>query len=351
MLCAMGAHARRFVALLAAALGGAALAVSAASGSSPQTVTLGNASGEPNRNICSAMSDCTYLPYAGASDPELQVPFVGTVTSFSVNAGSSEGQVELRVLRPGESGHFTAVGTSPLETLSKLGINSFSVSLPVGQGDVLALDNESSAIVFEASTGTASTYYFEPAIAEESTKTPSAEAPDRLLLSAEVQASPTTTTTTAPSTSTATTPVPPPVAEPTPPVLSELAQTHAVWREGNRPATISSTRAPVGTTFSFILNEQASVRLLITRQLSGRKVAHRCVAQTKANAKHGSCTRTEPAGGLSLAGHGGANSVFFDGQLSPTRGLKPGRYVVAITAANAAGTSAIHRLSFLVVRR
>ena len=177
--------------MLAAASGGAALAVSAASGSSPQIVTLGNASGEPNSNICSGI-DCTYVPYAGASDPELQVPFDGIVTSFSVNAGSTGGQVELRVLRPAAGEQFTAVGTSPAETLSVTGINTFSVSLPVEQGDVLALDNESSALVFEASTGAASTHYFDPGLAEGATKTPSADAPDRLLLSAEVQVPPPT---------------------------------------------------------------------------------------------------------------------------------------------------------------
>jgi hypothetical protein len=184
----MGVSARGFVALLAAASGSAVLAASAAGGSALQVVTLGNARGEPNRNVCLAMTNCTYVPYAGASDPELQVPFDGTVTSFSVNAGSAGSQVELRVLQPAMGGHFTAVGTSPPETLSMTGINTFGISLPVEQGDVLALDNESSALVFEASTGTASTFYFEPALAEGSTEAPGASASDRLLLSAEVQA-------------------------------------------------------------------------------------------------------------------------------------------------------------------
>jgi alpha-tubulin suppressor-like RCC1 family protein len=185
--CAVEVPARILVALLAAASGSAAFAVSAAGGSAPQTVTLGNASGEPNSNICSGSDDCTYVPYAGASDPEMQVPFDGTVTSFSVNAGSTGGKVELRVLRPAAGGRFTAVGTGPMETLGVTGINTFSVSVPVEQGDVLALDNESSALVFQASSGSASTRYFEPAIAEGSTGTPGASSPDRLLLSAEVQ--------------------------------------------------------------------------------------------------------------------------------------------------------------------
>lgn len=307
--------------MLAAASGCAVLAAPTASGSSPQVVTLGNASGSATENLCSSF-DCTYLPYAGASDPELRVPFAGTVTSFSVNAGSEGGQVELRVLRPRSSEQFTAVGTSAPETL-RVGMNTFSVSLPVATGDVLALDNESGAIIFEKASGSQSTYYFDPAISEESTQAPGKTAPLRLLLSAEVRAAPAVA-----------------------PVLSDVAQTHRVWREGTRLAAISSRLAPVGTTFSFGLSEPATVKVAFTRRLSGREVAHRCVAQERANAGKRSCTRTQTAGRLSLAGHGGVDRIKFDGRLSSRSRLKPGRYTATISASNAAGTSRPHSLSF-----
>jgi hypothetical protein len=50
----------------------------------PQTVTLGNVIGSTTAkvNICPAMIDCTYVPFASASNPALQVPFNGIVTSF-----------------------------------------------------------------------------------------------------------------------------------------------------------------------------------------------------------------------------------------------------------------------------
>jgi hypothetical protein len=175
--------------------------------------------------------------------------------------------------------------------------------------------------------------------------------PDRLLLSAEVQASSSTTTTTAPPTSTAGTPAPPAATPHGPPVLSDLSQTHAVWREGGGPTSIASRRAPLGTTFLFVLNEQASVRLIFSRQLSGRQVGHRCVVQNRADASRRSCLRSLAAGGLSLAGRSGAEKVLFQGRLSSTRELEPGRYVVAVSAANAAGTSAVHTLRFTVLRR
>lgn len=325
---AVGAQPRKIVASLAGASAGAALAAAAASGSSAQVITLGNASGEPKANICLAMTDCTYVPFAGPGDPALQAPFAGTVTSFSVNAGNIGGEVELRVLRPGAGEKFTGVATSPPETLDATGINTFTVSLRAAKGDVLALDNESSALLFEKVSGGASTHYFEPELKEEVTGVPEETAPVRLLLSAEMLAAPVVA-----------------VA----PVLSDFAQTHRVWRAGSKPVTISS-RAPIGTTFSFALNEQASVRLAFSRRLAGRKVGHRCVAPDRANARRRRCTLTTSAGALTLAGHEGVDRIAFDGRLSATRRLRPGAYSVTVRASNSSGASAAHSLSFQVAR-
>ncbi|HEY6398842.1 MAG TPA: hypothetical protein VIX82_15440, partial [Solirubrobacteraceae bacterium] len=92
----------RFAAIalaLVAAAGGLLVAVAVGSaGAAPVTVTLGSTSGTPSQNICVAGINCTYVPFVGVSNPGLQVPFDGTVTSFSVNAGSSGNTVRLRVL-------------------------------------------------------------------------------------------------------------------------------------------------------------------------------------------------------------------------------------------------------------
>ena len=82
-------------------------------------------------------------------------------------------------------------------------------------------------------------------------------------------------------------PSPAPNASPTPaavgPKLTRIAQSHTTWREGNRLATFARRtrkRPPVGTTFSFVLNESARVALAFSQQAAGRNVQGSCVGQT-----------------------------------------------------------------------
>jgi len=66
-----------------------------------------------------------------------------------------------------------------------------------------------------------------------------------------------------------------PVALPlTAPVLSSLSETAKTWREGNALAHITAKKKkkPVGTTFSFGLNEPASVTFAFTEPASGRMI-------------------------------------------------------------------------------
>jgi hypothetical protein len=134
------------------------------------------------------------------------------------------------------------------------------------------------------------------------------------------------------------------------PVISAARQSNSRWREGKALARISgSKRPPIGTTFSFSLNEQASVSFGFTQQASGRKVGSNCVAQTRSNARRKPCTRTVTAGTLSFAGHGATNTVSFQGRVSPTQKLKPGTYTLVITATNSAGArSAPVSLNFTI---
>jgi hypothetical protein len=78
--------------LVAAGVAGLVAAVAVATASSPpQTVTLGSTSSTASSNVASCPSGitCTFVPFSGASTPELQVPFDGTVTSFSINSGTA----------------------------------------------------------------------------------------------------------------------------------------------------------------------------------------------------------------------------------------------------------------------
>src|SRR5262249_50421095 len=57
------------------------------------------------------------------------------------------------------------------------------------------------------------------------------------------------------------------------PVLSNPAQSHSTWALGNKLASFAKKpKTPVGTTFSFALNEQAHVSFVFTQLASGRRV-------------------------------------------------------------------------------
>jgi hypothetical protein len=340
---------------MAAAAGLAvAVAIATASAQSGHTVTLGNASGTPTENICVASIDCTYVPYTNVGNPTLQVPFDGTVTSFSVNSMSSTGTVRLRVLRPAGSGKFTGAGTGAPETLAA-GMNTFKASLPVKAGDVLALDNESSALIFESPVPPAIAAYYElPPLGDGETAEPNNNAPGkRLLLSAVVEA-PNPTPTTPTTTSTSTTPtgtLPGSTTPPVPPVVTALTQSHRAWRVGNALAKLARSRPPIGTTFSFALDQQASVQFAFAQRAVGRKVAGKCAAPTRGNRHGRACKRAVPRGTLTLSGHAGTDRLSFQGRVSASKRLSPGAYTLTVTASNASGQRSVAKsISFSIVR-
>jgi len=118
------------------------------------------------------------------------------------------------------------------------------------------------------------------------------------------------------------------------PVISAAGESHHVWREGIRLASVSRKLPPIGTTFSFTLNEQAAVSFAFTRRVGGREVAGKCVAQTHGNARKRTCRRTVTQATLAFHGHFDANKVSFQGRLSRTRKLPTGAYTLLITAVN-----------------
>jgi len=135
------------------------------------------------------------------------------------------------------------------------------------------------------------------------------------------------------------------------PSLTGLSETHTRWREGTAPVRISThkrKRAPLGTIFSFSLNEAASVTLQFTETATGRRSAGKCVVQTTKNRHKRACTRTLIVGTLTLAGHTGANEVSFDGLLSNHKKLEPGSYAISATASAAGKSSTTSSLRFTI---
>lgn len=319
---------------------GLAAQIASAGATAPVIVTLGSTTGTPSQNLCVASIVCTYLPFAGVANPELQVPFDGTVTSFSVHAASAGNTVSLRVLHPARGGGFTGVGSSPPETLAAA-ITTFTVSMPVKAGDLLGLDNADSALVFDSTDPNPITAYYElPSLADGQTAAPNHNVSGyRLLLSATVEASGSASTTTTTTTTIA------------PPVVTNLRQSHRAWLEGSKLAKFSRKRTlPVGTTFSFALNHAARVRFGFAQQLTGRRVSGRCVAQNSANRGHPACRRAALRGRLLLTGHAGINRAVFQGRISRSAKLAVGTYTLVVSAANGAGASQPRTLTFTIAR-
>ena len=132
--------------------------------------------------------------------------------------------------------------------------------------------------------------------------------------------------------------------------ISSVRETNPVWRLGNRLARLSAHRAPVGTVFSFALTSAARVRFEFVTHARGRRVNGRCILSTRSNRHARSCRRTLKSGTLALAGHQGTNRLSFQGRLSSTRTLTPGRYTLTIAASGAGGRSYGRPLSFTIVR-
>lgn len=142
--------------------------------------------------------------------------------------------------------------------------------------------------------------------------------------------------------------VPPTAA--TRPSISHVTQSHRTWQRGNTLASLAKHRPPVGTTFSFVLNGSATVSLVFTRQRPGRDVHNQCLAPTKKNRHHPVCQRIAVAGSLKSLAHAGINMIVFDGRLSRSTALAPGRYRLLITASNSAGHAAGAPLTFTIVK-
>lgn len=133
--------------------------------------------------------------------------------------------------------------------------------------------------------------------------------------------------------------------------VSNATQSHKRWREPRNPkrATFSKTLPPVGTTFKFRLGGPARVRFDFKQRAPGRLVHGVCVARTNGNKDKAKCARTVIRGLFSFAGHGGLDTVRFQGRLSASKKLKPGKYVLVITAHTPGVGSTFTRLAFTIV--
>ena len=139
---------------------------------------------------------------------------------------------------------------------------------------------------------------------------------------------------------------------PKPPSLSLLKQSASTWREGNELAQVSAQRKPpVGTTFSFGLDQLATVTFTFTQRATGRVASGKCVAQTNHNKHKPHCSLIRVAGVLHLSAHRGTNHVVFQGRISRSHRLKPGGYTLVVIATARGNSSPRSTLKFTIVTR
>jgi len=143
-----------------------------------------------------------------------------------------------------------------------------------------------------------------------------------------------------------------PASQPAP-TITAVRESHAVWREGTRLAAIARTRrarTPVGTAVQFTLNTAASVTLAFTQTASGRTVGARCVKATRRNRRRHRCRLTVTVGAIAFPGaHAGVDTIAFQGRLTSTARLRPGRYAILLTASDPAGRAQARGPSFTIL--
>jgi hypothetical protein len=142
---------------------------------------------------------------------------------------------------------------------------------------------------------------------------------------------------------------PPAVAQA--PTLTHATQTYSRWRKPGAQShgDHGKRTVPVGTTFSFELDEPASVTLSFIRQVPGLRVGRFCVALARRTEDRHNCTRHLPTGTLTLPAHAGKNYLHFAGTISK-RELKPGNYTLVLTASASGKQSPATQLNFTIER-
>jgi hypothetical protein len=116
-------------------------------------------------------------------------------------------------------------------------------------------------------------------------------------------------------------------------------------------ATATAAQHKTGTAFRYMLSESATVKIVISQRLPGRRSGNQCLAPTKKLAKAKRCTLLLARGTLTRTSHAGASVVAFSGRIASTP-LKPGSYQATLTATDSAKrTSKAQTIGFAIVKR
>ena len=148
----------------------------------------------------------------------------------------------------------------------------------------------------------------------------------------------------------------PGVLQPARPAISRVSLTHRRFRVGRVRTAVSARRRavsiPLGTTFRFVLDRAASVKIAFARQASGLRSGRRCVSPSRRlrRARARRCTRLVAIrAALMRTGGAGAHAVPFSGRIGRSA-LAPGTYRATLTPSSGGALGAPRALSFGVVR-
>ena len=304
-------------------------------GAQAADVTIGsNLAGAANTNVCSAGITCTYLQTSGGT-PVAVSPVTGTVVRWRLKAGSLGGAVKLRVLRPAGTS-FTAVGSSAVVTVTS-DLNTFTTSVPIQAGDVVAMDNDSEGLYFTNSPAVTLPLlkWFQPAIPDGMTSAPSNQQTNvELLMNADVTP--------------AVAGAPPPGAAPAPtPAISKLSVKPRAFRAAKSGSSVARKRPPIGATVSYTLSVDATVTVSVERAKQGRRRGGRCRKPTGGQ-RGRRCTRyVRVKGAFNVGGTAGANKFKFTGRIGDRR-LAKGRYRLVTTPTTGTKTGTAARARFRI---
>ena len=144
---------------------------------------------------------------------------------------------------------------------------------------------------------------------------------------------------------------PPPVA--TVARITSLSETNSTFAAASASTPLTgrtARRHQRGTTFSFSLDQPATVTVTIQRISAGRLVSRACKPATRARRHKPKCTLSTVVATLTRTGHRALNKLPFTGRIR-NKALSPGRYQASFTAADSAGTSKPLTIAFSIVKR
>jgi hypothetical protein len=146
-------------------------------------------------------------------------------------------------------------------------------------------------------------------------------------------------------------PPPPPPPDLTRPTLSSASVTSRAFAvDRSTPPETPVSAANRGTTFRYVLSEDARVVFTIDRALPGRRSGKRCVAQTRRNRGKRKCTRYQRFGRFAVASKALTNSKRFSGRIG-SKAMKPGVHRATLVATDAAGNHSLPKIVKLTVVR